>query len=103
MEGAGFIGKIIKHEGVKVTTNQGNSYLIHNAKGSSWAGPTVTEARHMSSAWKTKAEIPVCGKKTVGGALAAQGPSNSHSKKEYWDARTCWGGAMRSESYIKKK
>ena len=68
----GFLGSIIKHEGVKVTTSTGSSYLIHNAKGpGAWAGPTVTDAKHMSSAWKTKCDIPIHGRKTVGGALAA--------------------------------
>ena len=54
------------HSGVKVNTDKGNSYLIHNTPGS---GVVATPSSNMSSKWSKTGDIPVSGSKTVGDVM----------------------------------
>ncbi|XP_013412058.1 uncharacterized protein LOC106174870 [Lingula anatina] len=56
----------IHHEGVKVTTDKGNQYLVHKGKNYGVSNQTVvTDARHMSDKWQSKGSVDVGGRKTV--------------------------------------
>ncbi|XP_037830418.1 uncharacterized protein LOC119616837 [Kryptolebias marmoratus] len=64
------------HTGVRVTLGDGSQWLIHKGDGFGLSSQTVvTDARHMSSAWKTIRTKDFGGTRTVSDFVSAGGPN----------------------------
>lgn len=81
------------HHGIKMGTDKGNDYLIHNMPKT---GPVVTDAKHMSADWRKRKDIKVTGHKTVGEVLGSAGTS-------YIGGGTCIGTACAVKNHLKKE
>uniref|UniRef100_V9LGM1 Uncharacterized protein n=1 Tax=Callorhinchus milii TaxID=7868 RepID=V9LGM1_CALMI len=65
------------HSGVRVTTDSGESWLIHKGDGFGRTSQTVvTDANHMSDRWRVVEDTPVHGR-TVGDFVRAGGSTYS--------------------------
>lgn len=90
------------HSGVKVNTDKGNSYLIHNTPAS---GVVATPASNMSGKWSKAGDIPVSGSKTVGDVMRGgytSGSGRLGKTGEYLGSGTCKGTAHGAERALKK-
>ncbi|KAM9722882.1 uncharacterized protein ACNS7B_018458 isoform 5-T6 [Menidia menidia] len=64
------------HTGVRVTLDDGSQWLVHKGDGYGVSSQTVvTDARHMSSDWKTIKTREFGGTKTVSDFVKAGGPN----------------------------
>ncbi|KAM4581625.1 uncharacterized protein PAE49_006103 [Odontesthes bonariensis] len=71
-----FIVGDLSHSGVRVTLDDGSQWLVHKGDGFGLSSETVvTDARHMSSGWKTFKTKEFGGTKTVSDFVAAGGPN----------------------------
>jgi hypothetical protein len=86
----------IDHHGIKVVTDIGNTYLIHNVPST---GTVVTDTR-MSSEWKIRENIPVRGYKTIGNALKAGSGKTNIGVVNYLTGGTCIGSAINIKKYL---
>lgn len=82
------------HYGVKVSTDQGNSYLLHSTPRS---GIVATDSP-MSSNWRTDSIIDVNGYKTIGSALKSSGYGNKF--KNYASGGTCKGACKNIRNHL---
>ncbi|XP_064605828.1 uncharacterized protein LOC135470722 [Liolophura sinensis] len=70
----GWIGRTgIPHAGVRVTTDDGQLWLVHKTRDQGASDTVVTDARHMSSAWSVVETKYINGRRTVGDYVAAGG------------------------------
>ena len=93
----------MKHHGVKVNTDEGNSYLIHGTLNS---GVVATDASQMSKQWSKSHDIPVNGHKTVQDAMSGASARGGHitgKKGNYVTSLTCIGAAGRAEKALKNE
>ena len=96
------------HHGVRVHTEQGNSYLIHNAgPGTSGTAPGVhcTPASNMSQQWKSR-PIDVKQRCTVQelmtvGARNFRGHVPASGRRQYLNGPTCVGTARRIKRHLR--
>ncbi|XP_064605827.1 uncharacterized protein LOC135470721 [Liolophura sinensis] len=65
--------KGVPHQGVRVTTESGDQWLVHKTKGQGSSDTVVTDARHMSSAWNVVDKKDISGGRSVGDYVAAGG------------------------------
>ncbi|CAG2193004.1 unnamed protein product [Mytilus edulis] len=64
----------VNHQGVRVTTDQGNQYLIHKGDGYGISSQTVvTDAKHMSNQWQSMGSRDVGGNQNVGSYVGTGG------------------------------
>lgn len=64
----------VHHQGVRVTTDQGNQYLIHKGAGYGISSQTVvTDATHMSNQWQSMGSRDVGGTQNVGSFVGTGG------------------------------
>ncbi|XP_039475054.1 uncharacterized protein LOC120442524 [Oreochromis aureus] len=76
LEGTSFILGPLSHSGVRVTLDDGSQWLIHKGGGFGLSSQTVvTDARHMSSAWRPVSSREFQGSKTVSDFVSAGGPN----------------------------
>ena len=90
---------MVNHHGIKLTTKEGNQWLLHNTPGT---GVVVTDAKHMSNLWRVTENINIGSGKTVGNT---QWYSTSHipSGRRYWSSGTCIGTANRGRRYLRRR
>ncbi|XP_052096372.1 uncharacterized protein LOC127731658 [Mytilus californianus] len=77
MNSSGGSAKIpfVPHQGVRVTTDHGNQYLVHKGGGFGKTSQTVVvDAKHMSDQWKSKGSREVGGNHNVGSYVETGGP-----------------------------
>lgn len=86
----------IKHYGVQVETQKGNSYLIHSTPAS---GTVVTDCK-IGSNWSEVNKINVHGTKTVGNTFSHVSGRTNNKFVNYVTSGTCIGTAVRAESYL---
>src|SRR5271154_5712906 len=87
----------VPHHGIKVMTEQGNSYLIHNTPRT---GVVATNAP-MSSQWETTHNIPINNHKTVGETMKAANGIGT-GPLSYVTSGTCIGASVKAEEYLQK-
>ncbi|MEQ2258784.1 hypothetical protein XENORESO_002392 [Xenotaenia resolanae] len=77
------------HSGVRVTVDDGSQWLVHKGKGYGLSSQTVvTDARHMSPAWRTTQTKDFDGRKTVSDFVRAGGGKyNTALDNCHWAAR----------------
>uniref|UniRef100_A0A3B4GFZ3 Uncharacterized protein n=1 Tax=Pundamilia nyererei TaxID=303518 RepID=A0A3B4GFZ3_9CICH len=76
LEGTPVILGPLSHSGVRVTLDDGSQWLIHKGGGFGLSSQTVvTDARHMSSAWRPVSSREFQGSKTVSDFVSAGGPN----------------------------
>ena len=89
------------HHGVKVNTDKGNSYLIHNTPNS---GVVATNAAQMGNQWSKSHDIPVNGHKTVQDVMSGASARGGHITGKlgnYLTSGTCIGAAGGAEKALK--
>ena len=87
----------IKHQGVKITTQDGEQYLIHSV-------PTkgvVTTQAPMSKKWTVDKNIKLDGEKTVGEAMRKAGVGNGIIN--YISSPTCIGARNNIQEFLEGK
>ena len=92
--------KYVGHYGVKVTTESGEEYLIHNTMGS---GPVVTDAKHMSDNWRVRENIAIGSDKSVGRVLKRSGITHGPTWVNYFASGTCIGSSYQAKKYLRKQ
>ena len=97
-EGCSKILEVANHEGVQVTTDKGNKYLIHSTPKS---GTVVTDCK-LSKNWTVKGDIPVQGTKTVGEVFNQASGRTNNKLTNYVTSGTCINTARNAEKALKK-
>lgn len=83
----GWIGRTgLPHAGVRVTTEDGELWLVHKTKDQGASDTVVTDARHMSSAWSVVEWKNTSRQRTVGDYVAAGGTRYSLLFDNCWSA-----------------
>ena len=88
----------LHHEGVRVTTDKGNQYLVHKGSDFGKSSQTVVvDAKHMSNKWTVHETANAGGKSTVSDFVKEGGPGYS------WRKDNCQHGAKRGMDMAKGK